>query len=333
MPGETGSIDVSLPIAMLIAGFFAVAIFNTVEITLNIFSVFRRKQGLYFWSLLVATFGIFIHTIAVFLRFFALAPNLPMCVVTVVGWWAMVTGQSVVLYSRLGLIVADRWKTRLVAVMIVFNFVVLHIPVSILFLASNSGNPDPFVNSFIVYEKIQLAGFFLQESIISGLYVWEAATGLKPILAVKATMGRRVLRHLRILFVLTVLLDASLLATEYSGNFQIQTTYKPVVYSIKLKIEFVILNELVRFELSDERSACVGRCPPHPRLGGPSPPDVTWGSRCDHTVSSLYVSIRVPKATARSPLGVYAGGRGLSFSTSTSWPGDSGPGWRAAASP
>ncbi|KXJ84732.1 hypothetical protein Micbo1qcDRAFT_169997, partial [Microdochium bolleyi] len=176
-----------------------------------------------------------------------------MCVVTVVGWWAMVTGQSVVLYSRLGLVVSDRWKTRLVAVMIVFNFVVLHIPVSILFLASNSGNPEPFFGAFDVYEKIQLAGFFLQESVISGLYVWEAATGFKPILAVKATTGRRMLRHLVILFVLTVLLDASLLATQYSGNFQIQTTYKPVVYSIKLKIEFVILNELIAFTQTGRR--------------------------------------------------------------------------------
>jgi len=252
MPGETGPIDVSLPIAMLIAGFFAVAIFNTIEISISIFSVFRRKHGLYFWSLLVATFGIFIHTIAVFLRFFALAPNLPMCVVTVVGWWAMVTGQSVVLYSRLGLVVSDRWKTRLVAVMIVFNFVVLHIPVSILFLASNSGNPDPFFRAFDVYEKIQLAGFF-QESVISGLYVWEAAAGFKPILAVKATPGRRMLCHLVILFVLTVLLDASLLATEYNGNFQIPTTYKPVVYGIKLKIEFVILNELIAFTQTGRR--------------------------------------------------------------------------------
>ncbi|KAH7029637.1 uncharacterized protein B0I36DRAFT_134462 [Microdochium trichocladiopsis] len=35
--------------------------------------------------------------------------------------------------------------------------------------------------------------------------------------------------------------------------FQIQTTYKPVVYSIKLKIEFVILNELIAFTQTGRR--------------------------------------------------------------------------------
>jgi hypothetical protein len=31
------------------------------------------------------------------------------------------------------------------------------------------------------YEKIQLAGFSIQECIISGLYLWETTTTLKPI--------------------------------------------------------------------------------------------------------------------------------------------------------
>jgi hypothetical protein len=42
-----------------------------------------------------------------------------------------------------------------------------------------------------------------------------------------------------------VVLDVTLLATQYTNNFDIQTTYKPVVYRIKLKIEFIILNELL----------------------------------------------------------------------------------------
>jgi hypothetical protein len=247
MAGETGPIDVSLAIAMLIAGFFAISIYNSAEIFISLFGVFRRKQGLYFWSLMVATVGIFVHSIAVFLRFFALAPNLPMCVIVVIGWCAMVTGQSVVLYSRLGLMAPDRWKTQLALYMIIFNFVVLHIPVSALFIAINSNNPDPFTAAFDVYEKIQLVGFSIQESVLSGLYVWEASTSFKPVLEVKSALGRRLLRHLAILFVLTVLLDASLLATEFTNNFEIQTTYKPIVYSIKLKIEFVVLNELKAF--------------------------------------------------------------------------------------
>ncbi|KAH7118543.1 hypothetical protein B0J13DRAFT_569371 [Dactylonectria estremocensis] len=247
MAGETGPIQVSMPIALVIVAFFGIALYNTVEISIWVFCIFRSRRGLYFWSMLVAIFGILIHAIAVFLRFFGFAPNFPMCVITVLGWWCMVTGQSVVLYSRLGLVVSDPTKLRLVRYMIIANFCILHIPVSVLFLASNSGDPDPFINAFTVYEKIQLAGFSIQESIISGLYLWEATSALKPILAVKGAEGRKMIRHLAILFVVTVVLDSSLMATEYTNHFQIQTTYKPVVYSIKLKIEFIILNELLAF--------------------------------------------------------------------------------------
>jgi hypothetical protein len=247
MAGETGPISVSLATAMVIAGFFAVAVYNTFEITICLFSIFRKRRGLYFWSILVATLGILVHSIAVLLRFFALAPNLLMCVFTVLGWWAMVTGQSVVLYSRLGLVVSEVWKTHLVASMITMNFFILHIPVSILFLASNTANPAPYINAFNVYEKIQLAGFSIQECIISGLYLWETTTTLKPIMAVKGAEGRKMIRHLAILFLVTVLLDSSLMATQYTDNFEIQTTFKPVVYSVKLKIEFVVLNELLAF--------------------------------------------------------------------------------------
>jgi hypothetical protein len=105
----------------------------------------------------------------------------------------------------------------------------------------------PLINAFIIYEKIQLAGFSLQESIISGLYIWEAFHNLKPVLDIKGALGRQIIRHLLILFIVVVFLDSSLIATEYTDSFQIQTTYKPVVYSIKLKIEFIILNELVTF--------------------------------------------------------------------------------------
>ncbi|KAH8126935.1 hypothetical protein FP744_10007662 [Trichoderma asperellum] len=245
MSGETGPIMVSMAVAMVIAGFFAVAIFYSVEIFIWTLIKFKRRKSLYFWSLVVASLGIAVHSIAVFLRYFALAPNVLMCVFTLIGWWAMVTGQSLVMYSRLYLAVRNRRKIRWVLIMIVANVFVLHIPVSILFLASNITRSTQFIDAFNIYERIQLIGFSIQESIISGLYVWEATHGLKPLMDMKGREGKRMIHHLIILFIIVVLLDISLIVTEFTNNFDIQTTYKPVVYSIKLKFEFIILNELI----------------------------------------------------------------------------------------
>lgn len=245
MAGETGPITVSLPRAMIIAGFFAISIYNSVEILLMILNTFKRREGLYFWSMLVATLGIPLHTVSVLLRYFRLAPNLPMCVLTVCGWWAMVTGQSVVLYSRLHLVVNEKRRIRWVLIMIITSVCVLHLPVTVLFLGSNTGGETPFIRPFEIYENIQLAGFFLQELIISSLYIFEAARALRPILAIKSCSEQKVVRNLILANVLVVILDITLLVTQYTNNFDIQTTYKPVVYSVKLKIEFIVLNQLV----------------------------------------------------------------------------------------
>jgi hypothetical protein len=246
MAGETGPIDVSRPIAMTIAAFFGITCYNVLEIMVSIFMTFKRYRGLYFWSMLVATLGILLHAIAVLLRFFALAPSFPMAVLIVIGWYAMVTGQSVVLYSRLHLVVSDYRRYRWVLYMIIINFCVLHIPVSILFFGSGLGHSN-FLGPFNVYENIQLAGFSVQEIIISGLYIWEASRALKPALAREERSGYNVMKHLILVNIIAILMDASLLATQYSDNFEIQTTYKTVVYSVKLKMEFSVLNQLVAF--------------------------------------------------------------------------------------
>ncbi|KAI3579734.1 hypothetical protein IWW34DRAFT_819046 [Fusarium oxysporum f. sp. albedinis] len=208
--GETGPISVSLPINMTIAGLFAIACYNCVEILISLLSRFKRHDGLYFWSMVVATLGIVLHSIVVLLRYYSLGPNFLLCVFTCVGWYGM---------------------TRWVLWMIIINFFVLHVPTTILFLGSNTKDSSRYIGPF--------------NTIISGLYIWETSRGLKPIFAVKKVMDRKMIRYLIIVNVLVILLDISLIATQFMSHFTIAMTYKPVVYSIKLKIEFVVLNKLV----------------------------------------------------------------------------------------
>lgn len=195
--------------------------------------------------MLTACIGIPVHATAVLLRNFRLAPNVPMCVFVVLGWWAMVTGQAIVLYSRLHL-VSDQKTTRWVLIMIITNFIILHLPVSGLYLAINILPTDSaLTNVFTIYEKIQLCGFCVQECIISGLYIWKASRALNPILKFKGPRERKIIRHLVLVNLIVIAMDASLLVTEFTNNFDIQTTYKTVVYSIKLKLEFYVLNQLL----------------------------------------------------------------------------------------
>ncbi|KAJ5267696.1 hypothetical protein N7478_010504 [Penicillium angulare] len=117
-----------------VVSMFSIGAYNALEIAIITFNAFDRYRGLYFWSMQVASWGIVLHSISAMVRFVSQASGLAMSIPFLLGWCAMVTGQAVVLYSRLHLVVFDRYKMRWTLWMIVLNAVILHIPMSILFL-------------------------------------------------------------------------------------------------------------------------------------------------------------------------------------------------------
>lgn len=81
--------------------------------------------------------------------------------------------------------------------------------------------------------------------VISGLYILSTWTALKPGGSVLSKNLKSAIKRLLWINAAIVLLDLTLLATEYSGHYEIQTLYKAALYSVKLKLELRILNQLV----------------------------------------------------------------------------------------
>jgi hypothetical protein len=74
--------------------------------------------------------------------------------------------------------------------------------------------------------------------------VYETVKILRLVANIKGLRARKVVTHLIYVNIMVILMDVTLLGTEYSGHYEIQTTYKAAVYSVKLKMEFSILNQL-----------------------------------------------------------------------------------------
>jgi hypothetical protein len=91
-----------------------------------------------------------------------------------------------------------------------------------------------------------MTGFTLQETIISGLYLYEARKVLRPGMVFQKQKTNRVIKHLIWVNIFVIFLDAALLATEFANLFSIQTVFKAAVYTIKLKFEFIVLNQLMK---------------------------------------------------------------------------------------
>lgn len=236
----------SLPTTLTITSFIAISFYNVAELIFIIFATFKKRSGLYFWSFLVSTCGIGVYGIAFLLKDLnSISQSIAYVTLIVLGWTAMVTGQSVVLYSRLHLVLRSPSRLRLVLIMIIINAIICHIPIIVMVYGANSNNPTPFLPPYSIYEKVQVTIFFFQELIISGLYIRQTLRILRPEGNIRGKAPREVMTHLIYVNAIIVFLDLSILGLEYSGLYDIQTAYKGLVYSVKLKLEFSILNRLV----------------------------------------------------------------------------------------
>ena len=241
----------SFAVKAVVVVFLSVALYNVLELNAYILTAFKRRNGLYFWSFTISTWGVAFNAVGYLLKHLQITNegNLYSTLI-LIGWCTMITGQSVVLYSRLHIVMHNRQRLRAVLIMIITNAVWLHIPIIVLVYGANSQNPGPYEKPYSIYEKIQLSVFIAQELIISGLYLYETFGMLRLERTIGNNGTRIVLRHLIVVNIIVILLDFSILGLEFANLFEIQTAWKPLVYSVKLKLEFSILNRLVELTRS-----------------------------------------------------------------------------------
>lgn len=105
-----------------------------------------------------------------------------------------------------------------------------------------------------------MIGFFLQEVILSSIYIVETVkilhTSLQP-------RTRTTMKQLILINAVIIGMDLGLLGLECASLYILETLLKGVIYSIKLKLEFAILGKLVNFvgasrPCEDSRKASVG---------------------------------------------------------------------------
>ncbi|KAJ5787018.1 hypothetical protein N7457_002008 [Penicillium paradoxum] len=234
---------------MILVTFIALSCYNVVELLVLVPATFRRWRGLYFWSLLATgCLGVVPYSIGFLMKFFTRANSVLSVTVLTIGWWTMVTGQSVVLYSRLHLVLRDEGVLRRVLQLIVANVLILHVPTTILTYGANIVRTGDvaWVNGYNVMEKIQLTGFTIQESLLSTLYVIETVKLLRLGADVTSRPDARTIMYQLIgINCAIIAMDLLLLGLEYANFYAIQITLKGFVYSLKLKLEFAVLGRLV----------------------------------------------------------------------------------------
>ena len=246
--GITGDYsNASLGMQITMATLAGITWYNAFELVILVFVTFANYRGLYFWSLIVSSsVGLLPYSLGFLLKFFALTREtwLPVTMLTI-GWWCMVTGQSVVLFSRLHLVLSNQRILRRVLIMIVIDAILLHIPTTVLTYGTNMApahRVQTYIDAYNITEKIQMTGFCLQEFIISGLYIWETVRMLR---LDPDNTKRKIQYQLLTINLIIIVMDLGLLVAEYMNFYVMETMLKGAVYSIKLKLEFAVLGKLI----------------------------------------------------------------------------------------
>jgi hypothetical protein len=222
---------------------FSIGLYIALEMLVKIFIQFKLRNGVYFWSMIAASVGILINVLGFLLKFWAPSVHwsLSLTLITI-GVCGMVTGYALVLYSRLHLVLYNAKLRRYVLYMIIFDAVVFHS----LSMGSMWGMQTPAAprvkSLFLAAGRMQAVVFSVQETIISAIYIWAVLRLLTPTRSAKT----RLMRRLIYVNAIIIALDLAALGTVIADSFLIDVSSKPVIYAVKLKLEFTVLNQLMK---------------------------------------------------------------------------------------
>ena len=234
------------------AAFIGMTFLYFVDVNISITRVFKKRKGLYFWSLVLGTWGCMIDAIGTTCKY--LVPNssylygfYTICLVG--GWTFYAPLQLMVLYSRLHLVNENTGIQRFVLILILSTLVTAILPTWICVWPAY--DPDPKVSSIWspregIVERYTQIIFTLVEIIVSGIYI----RSLFKLLYYKSSVRqRRVMLDLVYVNVICVAFDILCAVLIYLNQLGLSHPIQTFSYILKLKLEFVVLNQVICFSL------------------------------------------------------------------------------------
>ena len=199
--------------------------------------------------MLLGTWGCVINAIAVVLKAFlpGSEPAWPLYTLfMLLGWTIYAPAQLLVLYSRLHLVNQHRILHRWVLAMIIIVATVMIIPTWVLVWPAY--NPyNHYLSSIYspreaIIDRCTQIGYTVVECVVSGIYIFS----LTKLLNLKSSVRqRRVMTDLIYVNIIAVCLDILTVVMVFLNQTGISHPIQCFSYILKLKLEFMVLNQLM----------------------------------------------------------------------------------------
>lgn len=192
--------------------------------------------------MLISTIGTIFTTIAHILNHFANAPSVGLGL-EAPGWIFMTSGFALVLCSRLHILIKNYRIRRASYTVVVVNGLICH-TIVIVACYYTGAHQAKLLRAGFCLEVL----FVLQENGLALLYIYSFTSfvgGWRT-----ESEARAVLKKLVLAEALVFCTDIIPLSLLYAQAYVPREAINPFTYAVKLKIEFLILNELVRYSKS-----------------------------------------------------------------------------------
>jgi hypothetical protein len=161
-----------------------------------------------------------------------------------IGWVAMVTGFSFVLYSRLHLFKPRETILRAILACIIVDAILFHVPTIISTIIVNIRLTETSARVYEIISFTEIA-FSVQETVLASLYIYfflQYTADFKDDPQTKKTLRLFIAAECIVLST-DIVLNALLYTKVYLARIMIQA----FMSVLKLKIEFIVLNSLVEY--------------------------------------------------------------------------------------
>ena len=226
----------------------AVTFYLVLEVQFEIFRAFKKRKGLYFWSVELGIWGCALDAIGISLKFLARKTKhlWPLETLFILGGWSIYsTAQLLILYSRLHFVCRNHQIQRFIFFMIIATVIVLQIPSWVTVWPAYADIPrisSEWSPRDAIVERFNQLGYTIAEAIISGIYIKSLLKVLKSKSSVRQRRVMLDLIYVNVLVVASDILEMVLVWLNINGlSHPIQT----FSYAVKFRLEFVVLNQLM----------------------------------------------------------------------------------------
>lgn len=234
----------STAVKAIMGALIGISLYNAVELTTLIFTTFHCYRGLYFWALtLSTTLGLIPSGIANTLHYFNTGPLWLALTLSNIGFYFLVPMQSVVLYSRLHLVLYNQRILRLALYILTVSAVVFSVSITVVCYGSAFVRTPSWNASYKILERLQVTWFCVQEFVLAPLYIRETIK-LLHLNPAHSRRRRKIMYELLAINISIILMDVAVVVIEFLGLYYLQVLVKCAIYSAKLKLEFAVLGKL-----------------------------------------------------------------------------------------